>query len=851
MEHLPTRADSPPLKIPYLGGEAFEAGTLGSTEGALYNFKSYWQRRGLERDQLTGEISFESLRPHEIAQSLQTWLYFGTLISVFEVVGIPVRTRDFVIPRPSLSSRVRVLWGEREKEERSVCTAMLPALVARWTAREGFSSGSDGRLHVRDVNDPRFLRGENIKEMLNWTFYYLDKFHLEGESMAEPYKNRMQLVELAIMAVCESLCSVIVAIYGYEAREMPSWGPSPVLQAQLRRNGWCISDSPFFPESMSCAAVAADYFFGSSVCPRPERADGDHSRCTTAICDEYCRKITPGRYEQRHTVAGCKCEAISVPEEAIRLVASAEVPVLQWDGEALRVSAGDSVWNEYVAISHVWSDGLGNNDKSNALWACQLSRLQSLVNELWRSSGSNPSAYQAPHDDNAIHYEIEQVPFWLDTLCVPVGTENRHPGGDRTRDLRKAAIAQMAAIYQRASRVLVLDASISALPRSTDIVDKYLQVHLSNWHHRLWTMQEGQLARRLFFQFRDGAESFEDMKRAELRVWEGRAPRNLCAPLRLLCAVELEAFYRAAELSGHDASHLDVTARMRSCARYLRSRETSRSEDEPVCVAGILGLGGDSGAREILARDGADARMATFYDLVGCFDPRIIFHNHPRLPVDGYRWAPRSFLRQVPDLIVSRGNGGMPAAAAVLIPNGGGLPVQFGGFEFSCDGDDLMPQLGCSPVLIRPVTDGRGWGPRYAGDYKTPWFATAFEMEVHDVLEGSDALPCARPGQRWAVIWDGCLERQSLPESVPAVMGIIDAETPPRPATDLEIQQTVWTEGIGPYQYQFPAYSAPRWISVRYICRANITMPVQETVSENDTFLAVWAYGRQQMWCLR
>lgn len=53
----------------------------------------------------------------------------------------------------------------------------------------------------------------------------------------------------------------------------------------------------------------------------------------------------------------------------------------------------------YVAISHVWSDGLGNLTK-NALPKCQLLRLSSLVQNLPQRSS-----------------RIDR--FWLDTICVP------------------------------------------------------------------------------------------------------------------------------------------------------------------------------------------------------------------------------------------------------------------------------------------------------------------------------------------------------------------------------------------------------------------------------------------------
>ncbi|AEO68452.1 uncharacterized protein THITE_2089960 [Thermothielavioides terrestris NRRL 8126] len=785
---------------------------MSGSDDVLYNFKSYWDRTGWARHPLTGHLSFHDRRPEEIAQSLQTSLYFGTLISIFGRVGIPVRTRDF-------------LSASSPNGEVFVRTTKLPHLVADWLRREGVSSEPAA---VGDVNDPRWQRGQNIIEMLNWAFYYLNMYSRETQTMAKVHKERMQLVELSIKAMAESLCSVASAIYGCEIRVMPSWGSSPVLAARLRDNGWCDSDSPFFPESMTRASVSADYYFGGLRCPR---ARGDHSGCSTAICNEYCRKITPGDYEQVHT-AGCRgCKSELVPEQAIHLVEKGQVPVLQWDGDTIHVSAGDDT-NAYVTVSHVWSDGLGNNDKENSLWACQLSRIQSLVNELGRGMEMPGAGQVRGEDGNRL------VPFWIDTLCVPVGDENRHPGGNRTRDLRKEAIGQMADIYRRARQVLVLDSFILSLPRSADVIDKYLRIHLSNWHHRLWTMQEGQLARRLVFQFRDGAESFEDMRREEMRAFDRYAPQNLCSPLRLLCAVELEAFYAGAEL-GADAGR-DVSARMRSCARYLRSRETSRSEDESVCVANILGLP----AAEVLQRDGADARMARFYDLVGRFDPRIIFHNHPRLGLDGYRWAPRSFLRQLPDLINVRDTGFQTTPQlCALLPNGGGLPVRFGGFEFS---SDALPRPG-SPKLFKPMTDGRGWAPRWPGDTKVAWFASTYEMVVQDVLEETPPLG---PRQRWAVILPGVLQRDYLPPPpFRAIMGIIDADIPACPATAKEIRRTVWTRPEGNVQY--PAYTVPGRIPVRYVCRVEITLEGPETVPQDAPFIWVWAYGRQQEWCIR
>jgi hypothetical protein len=94
--------------------------------------------------------------------------------------------------------------------------------------------------------------------------------------------------------------------------------------------------------------------------------------------------------------------------------------------------------------------------------------------------------------------------------------------------------------------------------------------------------------------------------------------------------------------------------------------------------------------------------MAAFYDLVGTFDARIIFHEHERLGLDGYRWAPASFLHQPPDIIVYRDTqdqSSVPLAQAHT--NGQGLFVQLPGLEFETSGPEGLLQPG-SVVYFKP-----------------------------------------------------------------------------------------------------------------------------------------------------
>ena len=87
-------------------------------------------------------------------------------------------------------------------------------------------------------------------------------------------------------------------------------------------------------------------------------------------------------------------------------------------------------------MSHVWSEGLGN-PKSNSLPLCQLQYVQKRVNDVYRGLTGRTDLASA-----------ENVPFWMDTLCIPVGNEHRKA--------RSLAITGMAVVYGQADVVLIL-----------------------------------------------------------------------------------------------------------------------------------------------------------------------------------------------------------------------------------------------------------------------------------------------------------------------------------------------------------------------------------------------------------
>ncbi|KAF8252205.1 hypothetical protein K440DRAFT_391393 [Wilcoxina mikolae CBS 423.85] len=87
--------------------------------------------------------------------------------------------------------------------------------------------------------------------------------------------------------------------------------------------------------------------------------------------------------------------------------------------------------------------------------------------------------------------------FWIDTICCP-------PDDAGQNEAQELAIGKMSETYENARAVLVIDSwlqthnIVNPVDTNTEIL---MRIVCSNWNSRLWTPQEGALAKMLFFQF--------------------------------------------------------------------------------------------------------------------------------------------------------------------------------------------------------------------------------------------------------------------------------------------------------------------------------------------------------------
>lgn len=402
---------------------------------------------------------------------------------------------------------------------------------------------------------------------------------------------------------------------------------------RLRAKGWCPS------------RIYSLYFgvgLGAMVCisqfdPPPARKPHNMIRIRSAaesnsrdsfrgtlgtpekLCSAYhCASVQMNEetYETRH-VEGCNgCEFMEAdPSEILRILQNGSVPLIvsidpddesESPKDILLVESGTTTENHYVAISHVWSDGLGNPNES-ALPRCQMRRLSRMIRSM-------PGA------------ESELVLFWIDTICCPPDSTGR-------AEAQGLAIDMMARTYHDAQAVLVLDEWLcttdSSGMRDSELL---LRIIASNWNGRLWTLQEGALARKLIFQFADKAYNMRS-------GWDRFTNQGLPTCMERLI-LEPTINDKAGDLLEFRGNEASMPEKLHSLVSSLQFRSTSVAPDEAICISNLLGID----LKKVM--DGSpETRMERLWKLVHEVPPDFAWRNWPRFDAAGIRWAPKSMLR--------------------------------------------------------------------------------------------------------------------------------------------------------------------------------------------------------------
>lgn len=321
----------------------------------------------------------------------------------------------------------------------------------------------------------------------------------------------------------------------------------------------------------------------------------DHSTCFSPRCVHKMPDSSPVYPAHAEGCDSRTCsEALINEEELISSLDRGHNPclILQRRGDRQELVVLDDTTMPYIAVSHVWSHGMGNSSKNSLPW-CQVIQLFRIV-QSW-----------SPYP----------IALWIDTLTVPIN-----------RIYKKTAITRLREVYCNAEAVVVLDKHL--LQVGSNRLEQGLQILGSEWMTRLWTLQEGRLATVLLFQFQEGLVPLTEILDTNYFQTDNGIFVNLDSFNNMMLAPFFVADPDMVRRFGHLVENLD-------------SRSVTEPADEPLCIATLLGLR--------LENLGTDITLTTIYRALSQDIPQdLIFVPGPKLEQYGLRWAPSTLLHHEP-----------------------------------------------------------------------------------------------------------------------------------------------------------------------------------------------------------
>lgn len=596
---MPHEVAEPPHKVPLRCDPSYWFGDHPDHP----SFSTYPESQGKDPE----VFLFGDVGDVDVTESfLQQWLFFGLLYEVANSCGPVLRDFDGFISVDGDGTRL-------------VTTALLPQVIKDWQeAKNALPS------------DQQLIAMSRVDDILTDARSYIGRMsHLApGIDITLPMDGEIQLSIIILGETLDfSKANIFNDLTGGQPASLTLWGNEHWLGWLLREQGCC-------PEAIrmleATASAGTMYYAYRSGLLRDRK---DHTKCSEDRCAAY--HVDPTTYRTAHVGENCDCTYIEAPMAKIRQILSeGSFPVITISSTSSGVeidAISPSPGLIYTAISHVWSDGLGN-PRSNSLPRCQLQYLMNKV--LWRRASADKK-------------ESQVARLWIDTLCVPLD-----------EPLRGRAIELIKTTFAGASEVLVLDARLQKLSFVVHYTESLMRIKLSSWIRRLWTFLEGVLARNLYFQFADAS--------VDIRVWQLDRYKDASTNLWNFLPVEASQVYWILRR----LDRLDSSQRVSRLWDALQWRSTSRMSDESICVASLFELDLSQ-----IVRTPQDQRMHVLIQLQQWFPQGIIFMDADRLETPGLRWAPKSFLAQQPSEL-----GLLNDERPAVRYNEHGLPVVYPGF---------------------------------------------------------------------------------------------------------------------------------------------------------------------------
>ena len=538
----------------------------------------------------------------EVASFLQAYLFLGLARQFFNVSD-----DDFID-----------VHRDGQREEKIITTSKIDAFRLEWVIHASKTRKSNPSELYRLL--------ERYSQCLEAA---LDLLALIGDPVREEMTEEVYISVKLLMQYLMNMMHIIHQPKPGMPNRRIECSEDYLILNRFRDQGWCANTIRLFSYHNNIEGM---YYISTMDVKVP----GDHKCCTPSKC---VANQVGAKYTSKHALQRCIDPSSCIfqggsQEEMLSILKTGFIPLITYDSSKIQLIKSEER-RPYVAISHVWSQGTGN-PVSNSLPKCQLVRISEMVNALYPVSA-------------------RPVPFWIDTICCPLQPPEAY----------KIAMGRMTNTYENADKVLVLDSSLQDIPlpgndsRKDSFEECLIRVFASPWMRRLWTLQEAQLAHRLYIQFSDGPLDIDDAIGKTIDcgnnlvdyMLERIASLDELSDEEQLKVIEESLRIRARGIYGYFES-LQNRLRLRQhdykiWLVYLESlmncRSVSVAEDEALCIGTLLQLdigrllGVEAGYRMALVWIMLDERNE--------LSQSLFFHTGPKLSYKGFRWAPKSLLR--------------------------------------------------------------------------------------------------------------------------------------------------------------------------------------------------------------
>ena len=470
---------------------------------------------------------------------MQSWLFFGLITAVvFDDNNMDGWKFD--------SSKF-----DDTKGKGTITTAELPKVLEAWRKREISQDGKPGQK-MRMIRAQLAL--DLARKVVN-TYCSADSPKSGRDGYQETSLDSK--VALSLMVIGETLSIAkarIIAQIGFSVRgwygdATIGWGiPRKVIKA-MHDEGWCPRTVQLLKSQLRNNASAFLTAYASH-----ERSHFKGHYTARCVKDQPC-KVNPLRNQEYVTkhhpqcihqkddqelgdgTRGITChrrshEMLGVPsDEVIQIINRGEIPLVKFqevaaNEEPVLELTDASREPDYATISHVWADGYGNST-SNALYRCQIVYFRRLLEEA--------QVHRVRYRRGQLTVKPKPLAFWMDTLIIPVGSEESHKAA------RKKAIHQIYTVFSGAKYTIVVDNGLSGMSwDNQDYTTTAMRILASGWMRRLWTLQEAYLSRKLLFAFKHSDEDDEESKCPplidldEIEAWYHESSPSLVSDLPAL-----------------------------------------------------------------------------------------------------------------------------------------------------------------------------------------------------------------------------------------------------------------------------------------------------------------------------